>query len=477
MDAMQFLDQPEIGIFINGRFSKINEPKTCELISPYTGSPWKTYIPATSADIQSAIKAAQSAFIHWKNTSSPKRGSYLRKLGDLITEHSEIFAELMAYEMGKPIAQGRAEAAYSAGYFYWFSGEAERIYGKTIPSSSENKELKIQYEPLGVCASITPWNFPLAMAARKIAAALAAGCTIINKPSRESPITMLFFAYLCQMAHLPKGVVNITPGPEEEIGKVLLESPIVRKISFTGSTKVGRYLYRESSQTLKKLTMELGGHAPLIIFQDAGLDHAIDEALASKFRNNGQTCICPNRIFVQRDIYDEFLDKFKKSAQALVVGDPLDPKSDLSPILHPSVLKKVRHHIDDAVAKGAEVVLQGKNLYDPCILCDVSEEMAIYREETFGPVAAVIPFSTEEEAIAMANDTEFGLASYLFSSNLSRCKRVADALQYGIVGINDALPSAPQASFGGVKQSGFGREGGPSAIYEYLMEKYLSVQF
>ena len=474
MDVTQFLDQPVIGYFVGGRFSSLDHAPAIDLISPYTVKKWKSYIPANEQDTHKAIEAAKEALPSWKATPSPERARILRKIGDLLLANSDTFADLMAHEMGKPITQGKGEVSYTAGYFHWFAGEAERIYGMTIPSQFPNKELMIQYEPVGVCAAITPWNFPIAMAGRKIAAALAAGCTMINKPSSESPISMLLLAHLCQRAQLPDGVLNIIPGPEETIGKVLLASPVVRKISFTGSTEVGKYLYRESADTLKKLTMELGGHAPLLVFEDADIDAAVAGTIASKFRNNGQTCVCPNRIFVQKKIYREYLDKLKQEAAKLKVGDPLDPGSDLSPILHPSADAKVVKQVADAQEKGAKTLLQGERPCDPCILADVTSDMLIYREETFGPVAAVIPFETEEEGIAMANDTPFGLASYFFSRDLSRCKRVASALQYGIVGVNDPIPSTYQASFGGVKYSGFGREGGPTAIKEYLTEKYIS---
>lgn len=474
MNVAQFLDQPAIGFFVGGSFSPCRHALTEDLISPYTKGKWKSYIPANEQDVKHAITTAKKAFPVWKNTPAPERGRILRKIGDLLLENSSTFANLMAHEMGKPITQGKGEVSYTAGYFHWFASEAERIYGMTIPSQFPDKELMIQYEPVGICAAITPWNFPIAMAGRKIAAALAAGCTIINKPSSESPISMLLFAYLCQAANLPEGVVNIIPGPEEILGKILLASSDVRKLSFTGSTETGKYLYRESADTLKKLTMELGGHAPLLVFDDANIDIAVAGTIASKFRNNGQTCVCPNRIFVQKSIYNAFLDKFAEETAKLKVGDPLDPQSDLSPILHPTAESKVKKHIADAQEKGAEIILQGSFPYEPCILSQVTSDMLIYKEETFGPVAAVIPFSTEREGVEMANDTPFGLASYFFSQDLSRCKRVASALQYGIVGVNDPLPSTYQASFGGIKSSGFGREGGPTAIKEYLVEKYIS---
>lgn len=474
MDVTQFLDQEAIGFFSEGRFHNPDNAPVTDIVSSCTGNQWKSYVQATEQDVENSIEAARKALPSWRNTPSPERGRYLRKIGDLLLEHSDIFAELMAHEMGKPVSQGKGEVNYTAGYFHWFAGEAERIYGMTIPSQFSNKELMIAYEPVGVCAAITPWNFPIAMAGRKIAAALAAGCTILNKPSSESPISMLLLAHLCAAAHLPEGVLNIVPGPEKSVGKVLLESPVVKKISFTGSTEVGKYLYHESAATLKKLTMELGGHAPLLVFDDADLDKAVEDTVAAKFRNNGQTCVCPNRIYVQKNIYTQFLEKLKKETARLKVGDPLDPESDLTPVLHPSAEEKVKKHIDDARKKGAEVVLMGERPCDPCILANVTGDMLIYREETFGPVAAVIPFGSEKEGIEMANDTPFGLAAYFFSRDLSQCKRVAAALQYGIVGVNDAMPSTYQASFGGIKSSGFGREGGPTAIKEYLVEKFIS---
>ncbi len=477
MDVEQFLDQPTLGFFLNGAFFHEEHHKTEPLFSPCTNAHWKTLIQATSKDAENAIHAAHTAFSQWKNTPAPKRAHYLRKIGDYLLEYQETFAKIFAMEMGKPISQGKAEVVYSAGYFHWFCGEAERIYGQTIPSQFSDKELLIQYEPVGVCALITPWNFPLAMAARKIAAALAAGCTVINKPSAESPVSMLLFAQICQMAELPAGVVNILPGPEVEIGSTLMNSPLVRKVSFTGSTEVGKLLYRQSAETLKKLTLELGGNAPLIVFDDANFENAVKGAVASKFRNNGQTCVCPNRIFVQESIYSKFLTAFVETVKQLKLGDPLDPQSEMSTILHSSVQEKVVQQIEDAIEKGAFPSLQGTTLYEPCVLSNVTQEMRVYQEETFGPIAPLISFKTEDEAITMANNTPYGLASYLFTENLSRAKRVADQLEFGIIGINDPIPSTYQASFGGIHQSGFGREGGPTGIKEYLVEKYISYQF
>lgn len=474
MDVEQFLDQPRLGFFIGGEFCLDPERSGIQLISPTNNEPWKEIIPATRHDAEDAIISAQQAYLKWKEIPSPERARYLRRIGDLITEFSDSFAKMMAIEMGKPITQGKGEVEYAAGYFYWFAGEAERIYGMTIPSQKEDKKLMITYEPVGVCAAITPWNFPLAMAARKIAAALAAGCTIINKPSPESPVTMLLFAQLCKMAELPPGVVNILPGPEEQIGDVFLKSNVVRKISFTGSTAVGKYLYEQSAHTLKKLTLELGGHAPLIVFDDADIEQAVSETIVAKFRNNGQTCVCPNRIFVQEKIFEKFTKKLIEEVKKLKLGDPFDEASDLSAVLHPASVEKIRRHIADALGKGAKAELIGEEAYHPCVLTHVTPDMEIYRKETFGPVAPLIKFSSDQEGITMANDCEFGLSSYVFTSSLERASKAIELLEYGIIGLNDGLPSTYQASFGGVKNSGFGREGGPTALKEYLVEKYVS---
>lgn len=478
MDVEQFLDQPRLGFFIDSKFFTDPGESETELISPHTKKPWKSLVQADAKSAKKAILSAQKSFLSWKKVPPPERGKFLRTIGSLIDEYAMDFAKLMALEMGKPIAQGKGEAAYASGYFYWFAGEAERISGATIPSQFEDKRLMITYEPLGVSAAITPWNFPLAMAARKIAAAIAAGCTIICKPSPESPATLLLFANLCNMANLPPGVVNIIPGPEVEIGKALLESDIVRKISFTGSTAVGKILYEKSADTLKKLTLELGGNAPLLVFDDADLKLAVSQTIAAKFRNNGQTCVAPNRIFVQEGVYEEFTARLIEGVKKLKVGDPFDPATDLSPILHPASVERVKKHIEDAVQKGAiPEHTHGKEPFHPCILIDAAPGMLLFREETFGPVLPLIKFKTEEQGLAMANDTEFGLASYFFTQNLTRAERIAQGLQFGIVGVNDGLPSTPQASFGGIKHSGFGREGGPTGLKEYLLEKYISTKF
>lgn len=475
MDMEQFLDQPTLGFFVDGQFVSPAGHPECELLSPTTNQPWKAIIPANAHNTEQAIEAAKKAYESWKMTPAPLRGDFLRKIGDLMLQYEDDFAQLMAKEMGKPITQGKGEVAYAAKYFHWYAGEAERIYGMTIPSQFKGKKLMIIHEPVGVCAAITPWNFPLAIPARKLAPALAAGCPVINKPSPETPVIMLLFAHICQMAELPPGTVNIIPGPEQEIGETLLNSPTVRKLSFTGSTSVGRYLYHHSAKTLKKLTLELGGHAPALIFDDADLDKAIEGTIQAKFRNNGQTCTSPNRILVQESIHETFVKKLIDAIGTLRLGDPLDPKSDLSTVLHPSSIEKVNRHVQDALDKGAKVELMGKTPHEPTVLSHITPDMVIFYEETFGPVVPISTFDTDEEGIAMANHSEFGLASYVFTESYHRINRVIEALEYGIVSINDGQPSTYQASFGGIKSSGFGREGGPKGIEEYLVEKFISI--
>lgn len=475
MDFKAFLDTSHLGFFLDGIFHFPKKREPLILTSPVTGKAWKNLYPASVHDVRKAIQAAQEAFIQWKKIPAFERGNFLRKIGTLIEAHQENFAYIMAMETGKPISQGIKEALYAADYFHWYAGEAERIYGQTILSQHSLKRLLLTYEPVGVSVSITPWNFPLAMAARKIAAALAAGCTMINKPSEDSPITMLFFAEICSQVKLPKGVVNILPGPSEEIGNVFMKSNDVKKLSFTGGTETGKLLYQQAAATLKKLTLELGGHAPLLVFDDADLEIAVKGTIEAKFRNNGQTCIAPNRIFVQEGIYADYLCALIEKVKQLKIGDPFDRSTDLSPILHPTTEKKIKKHIDDALEKGARCELKGTHLFEPCILSEVTEDMLIFQEETFGPVLGLARFKTEEEGIAKANHTSYGLASYVFTSDLHCAIRVTEGLEFGIIGLNDGLPSTYQASFGGVKHSGFGREGGPAGIKEYLVEKFISM--
>lgn len=448
-----------------------------EYISPLTGLAWKKYYLSGEQEAEYAISIAQETYTQWSQVPPPERARYLRKVADILKEHRDLFAEVMAMEMGKPLREGRGEVDYTAAYFSWFAGEAERIYGLSIPSQFPNKNLKIIYEPVGVCAVITPWNFPIAMAARKIAPALAAGCTVVAKPSSETPLSMLLLAHACHQAGIPPGAINVVIGPEKEIGHAFLSSSVIRKLSFTGSTAVGKYLYRESAETLKKLSLELGGHAPLLVFDDADIDKAVAGTLVAKFRNTGQTCVCANRILVQEKIYDAYMERFLVEVKKLKVGNPRDEDTNISVVLHPDSQKKVKEHVKDALDKGAKGLLLSDDTYRPQVISGVTPAMKIFREETFGPVAAVTKFASFEEGISLANASEYGLASYVFTETMKTANAAVSKLEYGIIGVNDGLPSTAQASFGGVKNSGIGREGGPTGLREYLVEKYVSIAF
>ncbi|MEM1283663.1 MAG: NAD-dependent succinate-semialdehyde dehydrogenase [Chlamydiota bacterium] len=473
----KYVLQEEFASFINGQQVAKSSGEPIEQVSPLTKKMWKTVLPAGVGETGFAVSSAQQAFKQWSKTPSPLRAKVLRDIANLLMEHKELLANTITLEMGKPIKESHAEIVYSASYFSWFAGEAERIYGTSIPSQFPNKSLKIIHEPVGVCGFITPWNFPIAMPARKVAAALAAGCTTIIKPSPETPISMFLLAKICQIAGVPDGSVNVVVGPEKEIGNIFLDSPVVRKISFTGSTQVGMYLYRRSADTMKKLTLELGGHAPLIVFDDASIEKAIEGTIIAKFRNTGQTCVCANRIFVQEGIYDQFLEAFVSAVERLKVGDPLDENTDLSIFIHESAQVKVKDHVEDALVKGAEAVLMSEQPYEPKILTGINPSMKIFTEETFGPVAPIMKFCSVDEGITLANASEFGLASYVFTNSMECANTAVSRLEYGIIGVNDGLVSTAQASFGGMKNSGLGREGGPTGIDEYLLEKYVSIAF
>ena len=477
MELKKFLTENLHYSLVDGKSIYGQGEMAVDFITPITGNPWKQIIPVTGKEVNESISIAQQAFTKWSRVPAFQRAEMLRKVAALILENMDLLINTMTMEMGKTSREGRSEVIYSAGFFSWFAGEAERTYGKIIPSHVPNKNLKVFYEPIGVCGIITPWNFPLAMPARKIAAALAAGCTIVAKPSPETPFTMLLLAKICHMAGIPTDALNVVIGPEKEIGNSLLNSSSVRKISFTGSSDVGKYLYMKSGMTLKKLTLELGGHAPLIVFDDANIDCAVRETIVAKFRNSGQTCIAANRIIVQDKIYDKFLERFIASVKDLKVGDPFSETTDISNILHPISVVKVNEQIDDALCKGAKVEYLTKKIYEPKIISDVTPGMKIFREETFGPIASITKFSTLEEAIVLANSSEYGLTAYVFTESMKKAAIAVSQLEYGIIGVNDGLPSTPQGSFGGIKSSGLGREGGPSGIYEYLTEKFVSIAF
>ncbi|WP_298291573.1 NAD-dependent succinate-semialdehyde dehydrogenase [Thiomonas sp.] len=452
--------------------------------------------PATNAELaqvpalepmhaQLAIDAADAAWPAWRALTAKQRAAILRKWFDLLVANADDLARLMTAEQGKPLAEAKGEVMYGASFVEWFAEEAKRVYGETIPSPDATKRLLVLRQPVGVCAAITPWNFPLAMITRKVAPALAAGCPVVIKPAEQTPLTALAAAELAHRAGMPRGVLNVLTADADgsiAIGKLLCASPVVRHLSFTGSTEVGRILMAQSAPTIKKLSLELGGNAPFIVFDDADVDAAVEGAMASKYRNAGQTCVCANRLYVQDGIYDAFVTKLAQAVGSLKVGDGFDEGVNLGPLIDDQALTKVERHISDALSKGARMVVGGKRVesgpyagrfYQATVLADVTADMLCAREETFGPVAPVFRFKTEAEAIAAANATEFGLASYFYSRDVGRIFRVAEALEYGMVGINTGLMSNEVAPFGGVKQSGLGREGSRHGIDEYVEMKYL----
>ncbi|CAG9189281.1 NADP(+)-dependent succinate-semialdehyde dehydrogenase [Paraburkholderia tropica] len=438
-------------------------------------------VPDFGADeARRAINAANAALPAWRAKTGKERAAVLRRWYDLVIEHADDLAAIMTAEQGKPLAEARGEVLYGASFLEWFAEEAKRVNGDVLASPASDRKLVVLKQPIGVCASITPWNFPIAMITRKVAPAIAAGCTIVVKPAEQTPLCALALAELAQRAGVPKGVFNVVTADSAnsiEVGKALCESDIVRHLSFTGSTPVGRILMQQCAPTVKKVALELGGHAPFIVFDDADLDAAVQGAVISKYRNAGQTCVCTNRFYVHDKVYDAFVDKLAAASRKIKVGNGFDADVSQGPLIDDDAVAKVAQHIDDATSKGAKIVAGGKvtqgRYVEPTVLADVTRDMLIAREETFGPVAAVFRFSDEAEVIALANDTEFGLASYFYSRDLGRVWRVAEALEYGMVGINTGLISNEVAPFGGVKQSGLGREGSKYGIDEYVELKYL----
>ncbi len=453
-----------------------------EVRNPASGALLASVPDMGATETRRAIAAANAALPAWRALPGKARAAVLRRWYDLIMASSEDLARLMTAEQGKPLAEAKGEVTYGASFVEWFAEEAKRVYGDVIPSPTADKRLLVIRQPIGVCAAITPWNFPAAMITRKVAPALAAGCTVVVKPAEQTPLTALALAELADRAGFPPGVFNVITGSSKNaplIGAELTASPIVRKLSFTGSTEVGRLLMAQCAPTVKKLSLELGGNAPFIVFDDADLDAAVEGATLSKYRNTGQTCVCANRFLVQEGIYEAFAHKLVAKVQALKVGDGSEAGVTQGPLIDAQALAKVEEHVADAVAKGARLLVGGRRhalggtYYEPTVIVDVTADMKCAREETFGPVAPLFRFKTEEEAISLANDTEFGLAAYFYSRDLARCFRVGEALEYGIVGINAGIISNEVAPFGGVKQSGVGREGSKYGIEDYLEIKYL----
>jgi succinate-semialdehyde dehydrogenase/glutarate-semialdehyde dehydrogenase len=447
---------------------------------PATGQKLADVANLGAAETEAALKAADKAWPAWRAKTAKERGAILMKWFALLHQHADDLARIMTAEQGKPLAEAKGEVGYGASFLEWFAEEAKRVYGETIPTTDGNKRYLVIKQAMGVCAAITPWNFPIAMITRKVAPALAAGCPVVIKPAEQTPLSALAVAELAQRAGMPAGVLNIitADGPNSiAVGKVLCASDIVRHLSFTGSTEVGRILAAQCAPTIKKLSLELGGNAPFIVFDDADLDSAVEGAMVSKYRNAGQTCVCANRLYVQDKVYDAFVAKLADKAKGIKVGNGFEAGVNQGPLIDDQAIGKVERHVADAVSKGATVVVGGSKIgerfYTPTVLANVTGDMLCAKEETFGPVAPVFRFKTEAEAIAMANDTEFGLASYFYSRDVGRIFRVGEALEYGMVGVNTGLISTAEVPFGGVKQSGLGREGSHHGIDDYVEIKYL----
>jgi len=465
--------------YIDGAWLDADSGQTISVNNPATGETLGTVPKMGGAETRRAIEAAERALPAWRALTAKERSARLRKWFELMLENQEDLARLMTCEQGKPLAESRGEIAYAASFLEWFAEEGKRIYGDTIPGHMADKRLIVIKQPIGVTAAITPWNFPAAMITRKAGPALAAGCTMVVKPASQTPYSALALAELAERAGIPAGVFNVVTGSAAAVGGELTGNPIVRKLSFTGSTDVGRQLMAECAKDIKKVSLELGGNAPFIVFDDADLDAAVEGALISKYRNNGQTCVCANRLYVQDAVYEAFVEKLQAAIARLKIGNGLDDGITTGPLIDAKAVAKVQEHIADATAKGAKIVSGGKphalggTFFEPTILVDVPKNALVAKDETFGPLAPLFRFKDEAEVIQMANDTEFGLASYFYAKDLSRVFRVAEALEYGMVGINTGLMSNEVAPFGGVKASGLGREGSKYGIEDYVEIKYL----
>jgi succinate-semialdehyde dehydrogenase / glutarate-semialdehyde dehydrogenase len=465
--------------YVDGQWIQANSGQMIDVDNPATGEVIGQVPKLGAHETRQGIEAAKTAFATWSKRTAKERAAVLRKWFDLMMANQEDLARLMTLEQGKPLSESRGEVAYAAAFLEWFGEEAKRVYGDTIPQHQADKRIVVIKQPIGVVACITPWNFPLAMITRKAGPALGAGCTVVLKPATQTPFSALALAELAERAGVPKGVFNIVTGPAREIGGELTSNPTVRKLSFTGSTEIGKLLMAQCAGTVKKLSLELGGNAPFIVFDDADLDAAVEGAIASKYRNTGQTCVCTNRVLVQDSVYDAFASKLAAAVKALKPAPGLAAGATQGPLIDDAAVEKVESHIRDAKSKGAKVLVGGGRhalggrFFEPTILTEVTAQMAVAREETFGPVAPLFRFQAEADAIALANDTEFGLAAYFYGRDITRVWRVAEALEYGIVGINAGLISTEVAPFGGVKESGLGREGSKYGIDEFLEIKYL----
>jgi succinate-semialdehyde dehydrogenase/glutarate-semialdehyde dehydrogenase len=465
--------------FIDGKWADADTAKTIDVTNPATGEVLGAIPNMGAAETRRAIEAANAAWPAWRAKTAKERANILRKWFNLMMENQEDLATIMTAEQGKPLAESKGEIAYGASFVEWFAEEAKRVYGDVIPGHQPDKRIVVTKEPIGVVAAITPWNFPNAMITRKCAPAMAAGCPVVVKPATQTPFSALALAELAERAGIPKGVFNVVTGSAKDIGGEMTSNPIVRKLSFTGSTEIGKLLMSQCAATVKKTSMELGGNAPFLVFDDADLDKAVQGAMASKYRNAGQTCVCANRIYVQDGVYDKFAEKLAAEVKKLKVGDGTEAGVTTGPLINKAAIEKVEEHIADATAKGAKIMLGGKrhklggSFFEPTVLTGVTTDMKVAREETFGPVAPLFRFKTEEEAIKLANDTEFGLAAYFYSRDIGRVWRVGEALEYGIVGINEGIISSEVVPFGGVKESGLGREGSQHGVEEFLELKYM----
>ncbi|MDX6750841.1 NAD-dependent succinate-semialdehyde dehydrogenase [Geminicoccaceae bacterium 1502E] len=467
--------------YVDGAWIDGDSGKTVSVSDPATGEQIGTVPSLEIGQVREAIAAAERALPAWRAKTAKERSAILRRWFELMIEHQDDLAYLMTREQGKPLAESKGEVGYGASFVEWFAEEAKRAYGDIIPQTVASRRILVMKQPVGVCAAITPWNFPNAMITRKCAPGLAAGCTFVVKPASYTPYSALALAELAERAGVPKGVINIVTGSASKIGEELCSNPTVRKLSFTGSTEIGKLLLKQCADTVKRTSMELGGHAPFIVFDDADLDSAVQGAIACKFRNAGQTCVCTNRIYVQTGIFDAFAERYAAAVEKLKVGSGLASGTEIGPLIEASAIEKVEEHIQDATAKGARIVIGGKRhelgglFFEPTVLAPCNADMTIAHEETFGPVAPLFRFETEEEVIRLANDSSVGLAGYFYARDLGRVFRVAEALEVGILGVNDGVISIAEAPFGGVKESGMGREGSKYGLDEYLEMKYVSL--